>query len=144
MAYRLLLADDDQALREVVREVCAPFFEILEAENGDEALEIAVAEHPELALCDFHMPGCSGLEALTALKTYDIRRPAILMTSDVSADLHQRVQLARIDSLLAKPFTRQQLLQTFATAIDSAYHDDRLTQRLRTPSRRDRLFPDET
>ncbi|OYW19838.1 MAG: hypothetical protein B7Z55_08165, partial [Planctomycetales bacterium 12-60-4] len=139
MVYRLLLADDDAAFREVVREVCAPFFEILEADTGDAALEIAVGEHPELALCDFHMPGCSGLEALSALKTFDVRRPAILMTSDVSADLRERVQLARIDSLLAKPFTRHQLLQTFANAIDTAYHDGGMTQRLRNVAR-NRVF----
>lgn len=130
MGYRLLLADDDAAFREVVREVCSPFFEIIEAETGDAALEIAVAVHPDLALCDFHMPGCTGLEALTALKTFDIRRPAILMTSDVSADLQQQVRVARIDSLLEKPFTRKQLLHTFAAAMKTAYHDLGLTQRL--------------
>lgn len=130
LSYRLLLADDDQALREIVRDVCAPFFEVLEAETGDQALEIATHAHPDLALCDFHMPGCSGLEALTALKLFDCRRPAILMTSDVSPALELQVQRAHIDSLLPKPFGRRQLLQTFATAMQSGYHDEGFLQRL--------------
>ncbi len=130
--YRLLLADDDEALREVIRELCAPFFQILEANTGDAAFEIAMVEHPDLALCDFHMPGRSGLEALSALKTLDIRRPAILMTSDVSDDLEQQLRDLQVDSLLPKPFTRRQLLGTVASAIDSAYHDNSLCQRLRS------------
>lgn len=130
MAYRLLLADDDDALREIVRELCAPFFQILEAGTGDAALEIARVEHPDLALCDFHMPGCSGLEALSALKSLDIRRPTILMTSDVSPDLTRELERAQVDTLLPKPFSRRQLLTTMASAIELAYHDEALRQRL--------------
>ena len=130
MSYRLLLADDDAAFREVVKELCAPFFEVLEAETGDDAYGIATLDRPDLALCDFHMPGRTGLDALTAFKQLDVRRPAILMTSDPSLELAREVQLARIDSLLEKPFTRRQLLRTFATAVDSAFHDDGLMRRL--------------
>jgi two-component system, response regulator PdtaR len=129
MGYRLLLADDDPGFREVVREVCAPFFEIVEAETGDEALDL-VATRPDLALCDYHMPGRSGLEALAALKALDVRTPAILMTSDTRWDLNAEVRRSRIDTWLAKPFTRRELLRAFATAIESAYDDSRLSQRL--------------
>lgn len=130
MGYRLLLADDDRALREVIRELCAPYFEVLEAATGDAAWEIAVAEQPDLALCDFHMPGRSGLEALAALKSTDQRRPAILMTSDMSPELDRWRERALFDSLLTKPFSRRELLQTIATLIDRAYEDATFRQRL--------------
>lgn len=130
MNYRLLIADDDAALRAVLRELCAPFFEILEADNGDTAFELAMAELPDLALCDLHMPGRSGLEALAALKELDVRRPAILMTSEPSWELQRQLQQAHIDTLLTKPFSRSKLLGTFASAIDDAFHDESLRQRL--------------
>ena len=130
MTYRLLLADDDPALRAVLRELCAPFFEILEADNGDTAFELALMERPDLALCDLHMPGRSGLEALAALKELDLRRPAILMTSDPTVELERQLRQAHIDTLLTKPFSRSKLLGTFACAIEDAFHDESLRQRL--------------
>lgn len=130
MSYRLLLADDDSAFREIVREVCTPFFEILEADTGDAAWEIAIVAQPDLALCDFHMPGRTGLEALSAFKAIDVRRPAILMSSELSPDLEQLAQRAHIDSLLQKPFSRRILLRTFAAVMETAYHDQSFSQRL--------------
>jgi CheY-like chemotaxis protein len=128
MTYRLLLADDDAALREVVREVCAPFFDVLEAESGDEAWEL-VQSRPDLALCDLHMPGRSGLEALSALKALDARRPAVLMTSRPTEALVDEVRAGRIDSLLPKPFSRQSLLRTLAAAVQAAYDDREFVRR---------------
>ena len=118
-------------MRDIVCEVCAPFFEILTADSGDAAREIVLIEKPDVALCDFRMPGCSGLEALAALKALDIRRPTILMTSeDPSAWTCSYQREAPFDSLLTKPFSKRELLSTFATLIGRAYHDADFQQRL--------------
>jgi CheY-like chemotaxis protein len=121
--YRLLIADDDEAFRQIVCEVCAPYFDIVEARTGDEALNRVRRELPDIALCDLHMPGQDGLHVLEAYKGLDLRRPGILMTARCSRELRDQLKLARIDSLLEKPFTRRQLLGAVGQAIEIAYHE---------------------
>lgn len=128
--YRLLIADDDDALRQVVCEVCAPFFDIIEARTGDEALLRVRREFPDVALCDLHMPGQDGLHVLEAFKGLDLRRPGILMTAQSSLELRDQIRQVGIDWLLEKPFSRQQLLGTFGQLLEAAYHDPHIGARL--------------
>ncbi|MDZ4688593.1 MAG: response regulator [Planctomycetaceae bacterium] len=128
--YRLLIADDDEAFRQIVCEVCAPFFDIVEARTGDEAITRVRRELPDIALCDLHMPGQDGLHVLEAYKGLDLRRPGILMSARWSLELRDQARLAGIDSLLDKPFTRRQLLRTVGTAIETAYHEPDFGSRL--------------
>lgn len=128
--YRLLIADDDEAFRQVVCEVCAPYFDILEARTGEEALSRVRRDWPDIALCDLHMPGQDGLHVLEAYKELDIRRPGILMTARSSPELRDQIKLVRIDSLLEKPFTRRQLLGTMGQVIESAYRESDFSARL--------------
>jgi len=121
--YQLLVADDDEAFRETVRALCEPFFSIIEAKSGGEALELARKIPLDVALCDMHMPEHTGLDVLEAFKTDDARRPGILMTARCSQELRDQARLLRVDSVLEKPFTRQQLLSTVAEAIETAFTD---------------------
>jgi two-component system response regulator YesN len=65
--YRLLIADDEQlereAIRFIVRENFPGVFEICEAANGREAVELACSFQPNLIFLDIKMPGINGLEA---------------------------------------------------------------------------------
>ena len=67
MTKKILIADDEQPLRLLVRatledESGGGRYEIIEAADGNEALEMARKERPELILLDIQMPGLSGLE----------------------------------------------------------------------------------
>ena len=53
--YQLLIADDDDAFRGTLREIFEPFFRLIEAQSGEEALELAAHEEVHLALFDMHM-----------------------------------------------------------------------------------------
>jgi CheY-like chemotaxis protein len=121
--YHLLVADDDEAFRETLRSVCEPYFEIVEARSGDEALDCARRLPLDFALCDMHMPELSGLDVLQEFKHRDARRPGILMTANCSLELRDRAKLIRVDSVLEKPFTRRQLLTAMAAAVETAFLD---------------------
>ena len=69
---RILIADDDLEVRSGIADLLTPLgLEILQAESGLEVLDWLArrARDPfDLLLLDMHMPGCSGLEVLTALR----------------------------------------------------------------------------
>ncbi len=72
MMKKILIVDDQVEVRELV-EVTLEIgdYQILSAENGQQAVEIAQAEHPDIILLDIMMPGSDvdGLEACRRLKT---------------------------------------------------------------------------
>jgi signal transduction histidine kinase/CheY-like chemotaxis protein len=84
----LLLADDDQAHLELVRNVLEPLgFTLLFAPNGHTCLELARAHKPQLAMLDISMPDMTGWEVATALREMpDLRSLRIVM---VSANAHE-------------------------------------------------------
>lgn len=121
--YRLLVADDDAAFRETVCAVCRPYLEIVEAATGDEAVARASQEPIDLALCDLHMPGRTGLEVLAEIQRLQAGRPGILMSAHVSPEVCTAAERNSVYRVLQKPFTRRQLLATMAEAIHTAYRD---------------------
>ena len=70
MSHTILIADDEAALRMLVRATLdTGHLRILEASDGEEALRLAREEQPDLVLLDWSMPGLTGLEVAEALHT---------------------------------------------------------------------------
>jgi DNA-binding NtrC family response regulator len=128
--YRLLIADDDDAFRGTLCEIFEPFFRLIEAQSGEEALELASHEEVHLALFDMHMQRLTGLEALRQLKEIHIIAPCILITADYSTELCDDAAEAHAFTVLKKPITKRELVKTVATAVETAYNDPELTHRL--------------
>ncbi len=107
----LLIAEDNAELRVFLRETLRKSFHVLEAENGKEALEIALKDIPDLVISDIMMPGMDGLELTTKLKT-NIKTshiPVILLTA--KSDIADRVAGLKTgaDSYIPKPFHPEHL-----------------------------------
>ena len=128
--YQLLIADDDDAFRETLCEIFGPFFRLIEAQSGEEALELASHEEVHLALFDMHMQRLTGLEALRQLKEIHIIAPCILITADYTTELCDDAAEAQAFTVLKKPIGKRELVKTVATAVDAAYNDRELTYRL--------------
>ncbi|MDD5305269.1 MAG: response regulator [Elusimicrobia bacterium] len=64
MTPKILVVDDDDETRRVLRCVLAPVAEVLEAAGGAEALRLITAEKPQLVLLDVVMPVMGGLDVL--------------------------------------------------------------------------------
>ncbi len=128
--YQLLIADDDDAFRSTLCEIFEPFFRLLEAQSGEEALELAAHEEVHLALFDMHMHRLTGLEAIRQLKEIHIITPCILITADYSAELCDDAADANAFRVLKKPVTKKELVASVASAVGTAYHDNEVTHRL--------------
>ncbi|MFP4329517.1 MAG: EAL domain-containing protein [Alkalispirochaetaceae bacterium] len=109
----ILIADDNKINRVVVR---ATFrgsdYVVLEAEDGEQAVEMAKEHHPDIILMDLMMPGTDGLVATRRLKAESsTRRIPILMLTALN-DTEDRVSAfdAGVTGFLTKPFDRLELL----------------------------------
>jgi DNA-binding response OmpR family regulator len=64
----ILICEDDQNLRQLVRAVLGDDYRFLEARDGDEAVALALRARPDLIILDLMMPGRSGLDVLNNLR----------------------------------------------------------------------------
>ncbi|MDI3289857.1 response regulator [Polyangium sp. 15x6] len=83
----ILLVEDDSFLRSVYRSVLEPKFQVLEAENGRDALSL-LATHPvALVITDIHMPVMNGVELVRAIRSDARMRdlPVVVQSCDTSA-----------------------------------------------------------
>src|SRR5512134_328928 len=70
MKPRILVADDDDGLRQLLRLILArEGFEVFEAANGEQALALAVSVDPAVILLDVMMPGLDGYDVCRRLKS---------------------------------------------------------------------------
>jgi CheY-like chemotaxis protein len=108
-AKTILICEDDDNLRQLVRAVLGDRYEFLEADDGDEALELALRARPDLIILDLMMPGRSGLEVLNHLreKLPNGHIRVIVMSAWGHADT--AALDAGADRFVPKPFEPQQL-----------------------------------
>ena len=102
---RILIVDDEPINAAVLGEVLASEGEILIARDGPSAIEIAVAEMPDIILLDVEMPGMDGLETLAELRSRRLTEtiPVIFVTARTEdADEEKGLRLGAVD-YIAKP-----------------------------------------
>lgn len=122
-SYQLLIADDDPGFRDVLKSVFEPYFELLEAESGEEAVFLFEHNRVDLALFDMHMQELTGLETVRLVKTICAVTPCILITADLTEELRRLASEADAWSVLRKPVTKRDLVTTVSTALEEVYQD---------------------
>jgi CheY-like chemotaxis protein len=110
---KVLLVDDVDFFRDVMRD----YFKrspvrIFMAKSGQEAIEIASREHPDLIYMDVAMPGMSGIEACIKLKeNQDLREiPVLLIFTPLRDAALEEIKASGCDGYLVKPFGREEFL----------------------------------
>jgi diguanylate cyclase (GGDEF)-like protein len=108
---RILVSDDDADARDALVEVLAPDCDVLTAANGEEAVELARDEHPDVVLMDLYMPRLDGLQALERIRadpaTADV--PVIFVSARGDDSVKARaLDLGAVD-YLQKPFSDREL-----------------------------------
>lgn len=113
MAKRVLSIDDSKMVHMVVAKALKPAeITLLTAVNGEEGIQKAEAEKPDLILLDVTMPVLDGIETLTRLKgipsVKDI--PVIMLSADGGSENIQRATELGALKFITKPFTADALL----------------------------------
>lgn len=117
----ILAADDDERiLGLVVYRLEHSGYRVITAQDGEEALRLALAEHPALAVIDVMMPKLDGFEFTRRLRSHAETKamPVILLTARVQEPDVDRGFAAGADDYLRKPFSLQELLSRVQALLE--------------------------
>ena len=108
MPVTILVVDDSPTLRGIVKIYLRPLqVEVMEADGGARALQLARLAVPTLIIADINMPGMDGLAFLQQLRAdgrAEVRKiPVVFLTGDRSSELRERAAAAGADDFLEKP-----------------------------------------
>ncbi len=124
MAYNVLIVDDSQTMRKVIRKsVTMSGFEMgtcLEAEDGQQALAIIRTHGIDLILADVNMPVMNGLEMLKELRKDEQHRdiPVILITAAGNEKGLEEARALGIQGYIQKPFHPEALREILERVVE--------------------------
>ena len=112
MGKRILLVEDEEDNMQILRDLLASGYELVEAVNGEKALAAVAAQRPDLILMDIQLPIMDGYEATRRLKADPALRsiPVIAITSYAMGEDEKRARAAGCDDFVAKPYSPRLLL----------------------------------
>jgi len=112
----ILIVDDEQTIRSLVRRFLSDKFAILEASDGEEAVDMARKHKPALILMDIMMPNVDGYRACSTIKTdQSTKRIPVVMLTGVGYELNKKLaKEVGADGYITKPFTLETLLDTIS------------------------------
>ena len=114
MSKRVLVVEDQEDNRQILRDLLASTgYEIIEAQNGQEALLAARTQSPDLILMDIQLPVLDGYEATRRIKAQpDLRHiPIIVVTSYALSGDEDKARATGCDAYVAKPYSARKLLE---------------------------------
>jgi two-component system cell cycle response regulator DivK len=113
MSKRILVVEDQEDNRRILRDLLTNAgYEIIEVENGEEALAVAARERPDLILMDIQLPLLDGYEVTRRIKADPALRaiPIIAITSYALSGDESKARAAGCDAYVDKPYSPRALL----------------------------------
>jgi EAL domain-containing protein (putative c-di-GMP-specific phosphodiesterase class I)/FixJ family two-component response regulator len=116
----ILVIEDEEVIREnILKLLKAEGFNVTGAENGMQGLSLAMANLPDVILCDVMMPELDGYGVLTALRSNPVTAtvPFVFLTGKAErSEMRQAMELGA-DDYLTKPFTKTELVGAIASRL---------------------------
>ncbi|HPC93393.1 MAG TPA: response regulator [Sedimentisphaerales bacterium] len=112
---KVLIADDEIHIIHVVAiKLRNNGYEVIAANNGAEAYELACRENPDIVVTDYQMPFVTGLELIEKLRKNEATThiPVILLTARSFAISQEMQEALGVQECLSKPFSPKELLKT--------------------------------
>ena len=117
----ILVVDDESHILHVVSlKLTHAGYEVITAEDGEEALAMALEHGPDLVITDYQMPFMSGLELCVAMREHEATRdtPALMLTArgfSIGADCLEQTNIVGV---ISKPFSPREILGHVEELLD--------------------------
>jgi DNA-binding response OmpR family regulator/ligand-binding sensor domain-containing protein len=104
--YRMVLVEDDDEMRHLLKEAFSMHYDVVEFDNAGSGYTYIMEEKPDIIICEINMPGLSGIEMCSRLKSniYTQHIPVILLTAQPSDRQHVESIRSGADYYFVKPF----------------------------------------
>ena len=120
--YRLILAEDEAGLREVLAEILEVAFDVVSVCSGEEAVDCLADTRPDVALFDVNLGDLTGLEVVRIARVeLELELPCLLMTARPDNDLLSAADRLGVAEVLAKPFPRRDLVRSVSGVMARSY-----------------------
>ncbi len=116
----VLVVDDSRTIRFALKKMLAQGgYEVLEAENGREAIELAKTHSPVLIIMDIVMPELNGFQATRRMRKMEETRdiPIVIMSGNPEATEKFWVERIGANDFMSKPFSRKEVFQRLEWAV---------------------------
>jgi CheY-like chemotaxis protein len=119
-SIKLLLADDNPLIRDLVCKALEPFCEVVLADDGADALLKVIDEPPDAILCDYKMPGLNGRQLFEKLRGRQTTRniPFLFMASRTDIEERLRPLVDGVEDFITKPFLVKDLVRITKRVVD--------------------------
>lgn len=117
---KILIADDDSQMLELLTAMLKnEGYEVVQAENGREAVDLALKELPALVMTDIHMPVMDGLAACKAIKSDKVTRaiPVVMLTVEGSMKEIEQALAYGAATYITKPSSRAEILKVVKSIL---------------------------
>jgi two-component system, cell cycle response regulator DivK len=117
----VLIVEDNDKNRKLVRDVLTfKGYTTIEAETGEEGVQLAGERCPSLVLMDVRLPGIDGVEALRRLRAQETTRgiPVMAMTASVMSEDRQKIMAAGFDAYQSKPINVTDFVAAVAQLLE--------------------------
>ena len=110
---KILIVDDADSMRlQLSRDLSDRGYEVLQANDGQQGVDIGTREKIDMVITDFNMPKLDGLSMCEHIRndTQNGQVPILLMTAQMNEDIKARGKQIGITALLLKPYNKERLL----------------------------------
>ncbi len=122
----ILIVDDELGVRESLKMILKPMYQIQTAADGKEALQSVEKETIDLVTLDLKMPGISGLEVLQRIKESHPDVEVVIITAYHSAENQQEAARYGAAGVITKPFNAPELIDYLNRSMEKRNHNLRL------------------
>ncbi len=120
LVSKILIADDDNEMRESLASLLAHAgYKVIEAADGQEAVEMAAKDLPSLIMLDIHMPKMDGLTACKVIKSNQLTRhiPVVMLTVEGNiAEIQQSIGYGA-STYITKPSSKDEILKVVKSIL---------------------------